>query len=64
MTLDLADLLLDSRSYERVYSIRPASNLEPLKEYRISGRISDQNKSIQIFSFTFLTDGDGMPVAF
>ena len=64
LTLDLADLLLDSRSYERVYSIRPASNLEPLKEYRISGRISDQNKSIQIFSFTFLTDGDGMPVAF
>jgi hypothetical protein len=51
-------------SYERVYA-RPADLiLEPQKEYRISGRIRDRNKTSRIFEFLFRTDSRGQPVAY
>ncbi len=51
-------------SYERVYA-RPADLiLEPQKEYEISGRIRDRNKTSRVFEFLFRTDSRGLPVAY
>ena len=54
----------DKGSCERVYALPPDLILEPGKAYRISGRIADLQKRIQIFNFAFRTDRRGTPVAY
>ncbi len=54
----------DKCAYERVYAFPADLMLEPQKEYRISGRVSDQKKDIRIFDFTFRTDSRGRPIAY
>jgi hypothetical protein len=55
---------LEKRSCERAYPLPPDLSLEPGKAYRISGRIRDREKHMQIFNFAFRTDSHGMPVAY
>ena len=54
----------DQCAYERVYALPADLNLEPQKEYSISGQVLDQKKNIQLFEFTFRTDSRGLPVAY
>ncbi|MEI6390063.1 MAG: hypothetical protein WCT12_03065, partial [Verrucomicrobiota bacterium] len=54
----------DNCAYERVYPLPPNLILEPENEYRISGRIRDQNKTIQIFKLAFRTDHRGRPLVY
>jgi hypothetical protein len=64
LTLNLPLSFPERSAYERVYVLPPDLGLEPQKLYRISARIRDQKKNIQIFSFTFCTDSRGLPVAY
>ncbi|HUA68567.1 MAG TPA: alkaline phosphatase family protein [Candidatus Saccharimonadales bacterium] len=50
--------------YERVYPLPPDLILEPHAEYRISGWLRDQGKSISLFEFNFYTDSHGHPAAY
>jgi hypothetical protein len=54
----------DRCAYERVYPLPPELTLEPENEYRISGRIRDQDKNVQLFKFAFRTDQRGLPLAY
>jgi hypothetical protein len=63
-TLNLPISFPDQCAYERVYALPADLSLEPQKEYRISGQVSDQKKDIRIFEFTFRTDSRGLPVAY
>jgi hypothetical protein len=56
--------LPNQAAYERVYALPPDLSLEPQAQYRISGRIHGQGKSIHLFEFTFYTNSHGRPVAF
>ncbi len=50
--------------YERIYALPPDLILEPEKSYRISGRIRDGEKYIEVFKFPFRTDNRGVPAAY
>jgi hypothetical protein len=54
----------DKCAYERIYALPPDLILKPQTEYRMSGWIRDQNKSISLFEFTFYTDTRGRPAAY
>ncbi len=54
----------DKCFYERVYALPPALILEPQTAYQISGSIRDQDKSFDLFQFTFYTDSHGRPAAY
>ena len=56
--------LSDPCAYERVYALPPDLILKPLTEYRISGWVRDQSKSISLFDFNFYTDSQGRPAAY
>jgi hypothetical protein len=56
--------LSDPCAYERVYALPPDLNLKPLTEYRISGWVRGQDKSVPLFEFNFRTDSQGRPVAY
>ena len=62
LMLDLPLSFPDQPAYERVYALPPGLSLAPQKLYRISGRICDRKKTVQIFGFTFSTDSRGLPV--
>lgn len=64
LTLDQPIPFPDSGACERVYALPPHSVLEPLKEYRVSGRIRVQKNNTRVFSFAFRTDRRGRPVAY
>jgi hypothetical protein len=64
LTLKLPLSFPDRCSYDRVYALPPDLSLKPQSSYRISGRIRDQKKEIQIFKFTFRTDSRGRPAAY
>ena len=64
ITLNLPISFPDRCAYERVYALPADLILEPQQEYRISGRVLDQEKNTQIFEFTFRTDSRGLPVAY
>jgi hypothetical protein len=64
LTLNLPLSFLDRPAYERVYALPPDVGLKPENLYRISGRIRDRKKTIQIFKFPFCTDSRGLPVAY
>jgi hypothetical protein len=64
LTLNQPVSFPDNCAYERVYALPAGLTLERQKEYRISGRIRDRNKNIQIFEFTFRTDSRGKPAAY
>ena len=64
LTLNLPISSPDQCTCERVYALPDALILEPGKTYRITGRIPDQKKHLQIFDFTFRTDARGTPVAY
>lgn len=49
---------------ERIYALPPDVLLEPQTEYKISGWIQDQKKTIRLFNFPFHTGGNGRPAAF
>jgi hypothetical protein len=49
---------------ERIYPFPPGLFLNPLTEYKISGWIRDQGKSIRLFEFNFQTNDRGRPSAF
>ena len=51
-------------AYERIYALPSDLILKPLAEYRISGWVRGQNKSVPIFEFNFRTDSQGRPAAF
>lgn len=50
--------------YERVYALPSDLILKPLAEYRISGWIRGQGKSLNLFEFNFYTDHQGRPAAY
>jgi len=54
----------DKCDYERVYALPSDLILKPLTEYRISGWVRDQNKSISLFEFNFYTGSRGRPAAY
>ena len=54
----------DPCAYERIYALPPDLNLKPQTEYRISGWIRAQGKSISLFEFNFYTDSQGRPAAY
>lgn len=54
----------DPAAYERVYALPSDLILKPLTEYRISGWVRGQNKSLNLFEFNFYTDRQGRPVAY
>ncbi len=54
----------DPPAYERVYALPSDLVLKPLTEYRISGWIRGQSKSLNLFEFDFHTDGRGRPAAY
>ena len=64
LALNLRICYSEKCSYERVYALPPAMILESGKAYRISGRIADLERHIQIFNFVFRTDSHGAPVAY
>jgi len=51
-------------AYERVYALPPDLILKPQTEYRISGWVRAQSKSISLFEFNFNTDSRGRPAAY
>jgi hypothetical protein len=53
-----------SYSYERVYALPARLGLKPYSQYRIMGSFREQEKSQRLFTFIFVTDGSGAPVAF
>jgi hypothetical protein len=57
-------LFPDKCPYERVYALPSDLVLEPGKTYRMSGRIRDGNKIIQLFKFSFRTNDRGVPAAY
>ena len=56
--------LSDPCAYERIYALPSDLNLKPLTEYRISGWVRGQDKSVPLFEFNFRTDSQGRPVAY
>jgi hypothetical protein len=56
--------LSDPCAYERIYALPSDLNLKPLTEYRISGWVRGQDKSVPLFEFNFRTDYQGRPVAY
>ncbi len=56
--------LSDPCAYERIYALPSDLNLKPLAEYRISGWVRGQDKSVPLFEFNFRTDSQGRPVAY
>jgi hypothetical protein len=54
----------DKCAYERIYALPPDLILKPQTEYRISGWIRAQSKSISLFEFNFYTDRQGRPAAY
>ncbi|MDB6124199.1 MAG: hypothetical protein JWQ71_3192 [Pedosphaera sp.] len=64
LTLNFPISFPDPCAHERVYALPPDLILEPGKAYRISGRITDLKKQIQIFNFGFRTDNQGSPVTY
>ncbi|MGB7769410.1 MAG: alkaline phosphatase family protein [Verrucomicrobiia bacterium] len=51
-------------AYERIYALPTDLILKPLTEYRISGWVRAQSKSISLFKFNFYTDSHGRPAAY
>ena len=51
-------------SYERIYALPPGLVLEPRDKYRITGRLRSGDKNERLFTFSFVTDGRGQPLAF
>ena len=64
LTFNQPVTLSDPCAYERIYALPPDLNLKPLSEYRISGWVRGQNKSVPLFEFNFGTDNQGRPVAY
>jgi hypothetical protein len=56
--------LSDPSAYERIYALPSDLDLKPLTEYRISGWVRGQDKSVPLFEFNFRTDSQGRPVAY
>jgi len=56
--------LSDPSPYERIYALPTDLNLKPMTEYRISGWVRGQDKSVPLFEFNFHTDNQGRPVAY
>ena len=54
----------DPPAYERVYALPSDLILKPQTEYRISGWIRGQSKSLSLFEFNFYTDRQGRPAAY
>lgn len=54
----------DPPAYERVYALPSDLILKPLTEYRISGWVRSQSKSLDLFEFNFYTDRQGRPAAY
>jgi hypothetical protein len=54
----------DKCTYERIYAFPSDLILKPQTEYRISGWIRAQSKSISLFEFNFYTDSRGQPAAY
>jgi len=64
LTLKLPLSFPNQSSCERVYALPPDLILEKQAEYKISGWIQDQTKTIRLFAFEFHTGSDGRPAAF
>ena len=64
ITFNLPIAFPDKDSGERVYALPSDLTLEPQAEYKISGWLQDQKKTISIFAFTFHTSSDGRPAAY
>jgi hypothetical protein len=64
LTFNQPVTLSDPCAYERIYALPSDLNLKPLTEYRISGWVRGQNKSVPLFEFNFRTDNQGRPVAY
>jgi hypothetical protein len=64
VTLNLPVSFPDKTPGERIYALPPDLNLEPHAEYKISGWIQDQDRTIKLFAFLFYTGKNGHPVAF
>src|ERR1035437_8031139 len=64
ITFNLPLSFPDESSGDRVYALPPDLTLEPQAEYKISGWLQDQKKTISIFAFTFHTSSDGRPAAY
>ncbi len=54
----------DPCAYERVYALPSDLILKPQTEYRISGWVRAQGKSVSLFEFDFYTDRHGQPAAY
>ena len=64
LTFNQPVTLSDPSAYERIYALPSDLNLKPLTEYRISGWVRGQDKSVPLFEFNFRTDNQGRPVAY
>jgi hypothetical protein len=64
LTFELPVSSPDQSVCERIYALPPDVILEPQTEYKISGEIQEQKKTIQLFAFNFHTGSDGRPVAY
>jgi hypothetical protein len=54
----------NSDANERIYALPPDLHLKPQTEYKMTGAILEQNKTIQLFAFNFYAGGDGQPAAY
>jgi hypothetical protein len=64
LTFDLPISLPEPSAGERIYALPPDLILEPQTEYKISGKIQEQKKTVRLFAFNFHTGSDGRPTAF
>jgi len=64
ITFNLPLSFPDESSGERVYALPPDLTLEPQAEYKISGWIQNQKKTVSIFDFTFYTSSASRPTAY
>lgn len=64
LTLNQPVSFSDPPAYERVYALPSDLILKPQTEYRISGWMRGQTKSLSLFEFIFYTDRQGRPTAY
>jgi len=64
IVLDKATGRLVARDDERIYALPPDLVLAPRAEYKISGWLHENGKTVPLFAFNFRTGADGKPLAY